>query len=129
MSNRFPEPGEVRNPLGINNVKLGAMTRELNRLMADKAFSSCEIPGYEHQTRIDYVLDVLWDLAMAGHRWAVVLVLNRTFGRIPLEVDVTQRHELDLSQLTNEQLVERLDQMRNALRDQAKPKVVDGVVD
>src|SRR5687768_17049425 len=80
--------GEVRNPTGWNNPVQRMRNRDIKVLLRAEADAPCEVPGYEHLTKLQFALSAVMDKAMDGDKWAVSFVTNRLFGRVPLNVDV-----------------------------------------
>jgi hypothetical protein len=118
FASSFPKPGEPsRNPLGRPVGKFSRW-REIKAELRAIGEESCGKPGFEHLTKWQYTLREVFELAMAGDRWAVKYITDRLYGRVPLtvemDVDVTQR-EPDLSDLSEAELLARVEIVRAML--------------
>jgi hypothetical protein len=125
LARSIPKPGEIRNPSGWNNPVQRARNREIRTLLCAEGNAPCALPGYEHLTNLQALVRVLWDKALGGNRWAATTVLNRMFGRVPLDVEmqVTQQPP-DLTVLTDTELRARLEMLRELLAPMLEGEVV-----
>jgi hypothetical protein len=115
LARRLPQKGEVRNPTGKTNIAKRVRSREIRLALLAKLDEPCGVPGYEHMTKFDFGIDGLIDLFMDGERWAVKEVLNRVFGRVPLDIEITQP-AVDISVMTDDELLARVEVLREGLR-------------
>ena len=88
---------------GVRNIK-DALTSELNE--------PCEVPGFEHLTKFAYGIRSVVARFCEGDRWAVTFVVNRLFGRVPLDVTATVTQGIALHEMSPEELVRRVDALR-----------------
>lgn len=121
--------GEVRNPMGYNNWVQRWRNKDFQRLLQADANEPCGEPGFEHLTNAQFASKLLWAKAKTGDlRWFKEL-MNRLFGRVPLNVDMSVSPiPTDLSELTDAQLAERLDALRDLMvgpAQQSLPEVID----
>lgn len=109
--------GEVRNPTGRSGTP-GQRQRaiEIKRALFEELRTHCTEPGYEGLSKWDRIIIKLVDCAMSGERWAIALILNRCFGRIPMQVDVTTRSH-QLHTLSNTELHQRVEDLRQQFLD------------
>lgn len=108
------KPGEPsRNPLGHNGGAVRRMKfRELRAMLMAVGDEPCDVVGYTHISKREYVVRVLYQLAMEGHRWAIKYIDDRVYGRVPLDVNVTQQPRPELSYLTTDELAARVERLR-----------------
>jgi hypothetical protein len=76
----------------------------------------CDISGFEHMSKFEFGIEMIVTKFMAGDRWAVKFVTERLWGRVPIELGVTQRLP-DLSRVPPDELLERVDRIREQLRE------------
>jgi len=108
------KPGDpTRNPLGNNGGAVRRLKfRELRAMLIAVGDEPCDVEGYTHISKREYVVRILYGLAMEGHRWAIKYIDDRVYGRVPLDVNVTQQPQPELSYLTTEELAARVEQLR-----------------
>jgi hypothetical protein len=121
-----------RNPTGWNNPALRFRKRDFRRELDIIANEECT--QHEHKPpmlRRECMARVLWEQAQEGHKWAMHLLLNRWVGRptLQIDLDVTQQPPLALPNLTNEQLLARLDVLREQIRNEPEIEVASEVID
>ena len=104
--------GEASNPTGKNGSQWQRLKSiEIKRALRTELSELCELPGFEHLTKFEYGIRNVVARFMEGDRWAVKFVTDRLFGRVPFEVAV--QGAVDYSNLTDEQLLERLEHLRS----------------
>src|SRR5262245_1217264 len=80
--------GERRNPLGKQRPGQHRRSTEIRRALFSELSERCEVPGFEHLSKWDYGIYQLIEEFQKGTRWAIVLVFNRLYGRIPLSIEL-----------------------------------------
>lgn len=131
----IPKPGEVRNPLGINGSPgVRRRNHEIRAALLAGLKEPCGIEGEEQKSYFEYGIRTLLLLWCAGDRWAVKFIADRCWGRVPFNIEMDVTHREELSNFSDEELLARMDAIRDALRDQiagtrnAQSEVIDAEV-
>jgi hypothetical protein len=123
------QPGEVRNPLGISNLPVRKRNAEIRGALFGEMSKQCDIPGAEHLTQFQYGIRTIVYLFMAGDRWAVKFCADRMFGRVPLSIEMDVTHREEFAELTDSELLARLDAIRAQLvAESPRSEALDAVV-
>jgi hypothetical protein len=110
-------PGTALNPTGKQQPPLERIKRaELKNALRSALHEQCTRPGKENLTWLQFIVSGLIEAAADRVPWATREVFNRAFGRIPIAVNVDAHLTAELTDRTPDELLARLD----ALRDEAR---------
>ena len=109
------------NPTGKQGSPVLRMKRlEITKALLTELGEQCTVPGHENESWFRAGLLGLLRLYVEGVPWAVREVHNRAFGRVPLDValaaSLTVKKKASLSELTPEELANRVEQMARITR-------------
>jgi hypothetical protein len=122
LAKHVVKPGDPgRNPHGFNNPALRRRNSDIKKLLAAAADEPSDMRGCEHLTKQQVGIRMLMELYQNGVQWAVKEVHNRLYGRVPYDVQATVTPKPDVSQLSPEELLARLD----ALREKALAEIAE----
>jgi hypothetical protein len=122
------DPG--RNPLGVQGTpETRRRARDIKADLWSAGSKPCQVPGFEHMSRYEYGIHNLMLQFMQGEKWAVILVLNRLFGRVPLDVEVTAavtaQAQANVESMSSTELAARAGALRKLLMEDAKREAAE----
>ena len=135
LARAMAKPGEPgRNPVG-HKLPHGVMAR--NRLLKEALLGElrkqCEYEGFTHLTKFEFGVRKIVELWQEGDRWACTWLANRIWGRVPttvelqLQANLEVHHTIEMEELSDVELLRRLDMVREVLTEELS-EVVDAEV-
>ena len=121
---------QALNPTGIQEPPLERVRRaELKVALRSALHEQCTRPGKEHLTWLQFIVSGLIEAAADRVPWATKELLNRAFGRVPIAVDAAITVGRTAAPgSTPDELLARLDMLREEARQLLAGPVVDGEV-
>lgn len=117
------------NPTGVQgSLTLRRARMQLTKAMLAMGDAPCDLAGFEGLTFFEAGLRTLMRLYAVGDMDAVKEIHNRCFGRVPLAINVEASTATSAPSGTPDELLARLDVLRDEARQLLTGRVIDAAV-